>query len=261
VTADTVSLVGGVEELVPDDLQPTYATFIRQTYGEHARELGWTPDVDEDEDTRLLRPSLLGLVAELGEDETLVAEAQALARRWLEDRSAIDPQLVNLVLRVAALNGDETLWSKFYQQARSHTEEKERDYLFGAMGSFRSEELVRKNLDIILSGEFEIFEVAGLLFGALSEPTQREMAYAWVKENYDLLLAKLPRGYQSFLPRTAGFLCSLEGAEDAQAFFGPRVADIEGGPRALEQTLETLRLCSAYREAQRPEVAKFLHSL
>ena len=98
------------------------------------------------------------------------------------------------------------------------------------------------------------------MFAALGEPSTREMAWAWVKENYDEFKAKLPRRYQSFLPRTARSLCSEEAAEDAKAFFGPRVAELEGGPRALDQTLERLRICAAYHAAQRPSVEAFLRS-
>lgn len=261
ITADTADMVGGVEELVTDPLRPRYAAFIRDMFGERARELGWTPKPDEEEDTRLLRPTLVGLVADEGEDRKLIAEAKVLADRWLVDRSAMDPQLVSLALRVAARNGNEKLWKSFYEQARTHTEERERDFLFGAMGSFRDEALVRKNLAIVLSDEFEIFEVVGLLFSALGEPSTREMAWAWVKENYEPIKAKLPRSYQSFLPRTAGRLCSEEAVADAEAFFGPRVAELEGGPRALDQTLEGLRICVAYRAAQRPSVEAFLRGL
>ena len=261
IAADSAGIVGGVEELVADKRRPDYARFIREMFGDRARELGWTPKPDEDEDTKLLRPSLVGLVADQGEDEKLVAEAKVLANRWLEDRSAIDPQLINLALHVAARNGDEKLWKSFYEQARTHTEERERDFLFGAMGGFRDEAIVRKNLAIVLSDDFEIFEVVGLLFAALGEPSTREMAWAWVKENYEELRAKLPRRYHSFLPRTARSLCSEEAAADAKAFFGPRVAELEGGPRALDQTLEGLRICAAYRAAQRPSVEAFLRSL
>jgi len=261
VAADTAGIVGGVDELVTDKLRPTYAAFIREMFGERARELGWTPEPDEEEDTRLLRPALVGLVADEGEDQKLIAEAKALADLWLDDRSAIDPQLISLALRVAARNGNEQLWKSFYEQARTHTEERERDFLFGAMGSFRDEALVRKNLAIILSDEFEIFEVVGLLFGALGQPSTREMAWNWVKENYEAFKAKLPRAYQSFLPRTAGPLCNEEAIADAKAFFGPRVAELEGGPRALDQTLEGMRICVAYRAAQRPSVEAFLRGL
>jgi alanyl aminopeptidase len=153
------------------------------------------------------------------------------------------------------------MWKQLLEQARADNDEKQRGHLFGAMSSFRDEKLVRKNLGIVLSGEFEIFEVGGLLFGALSEEATRDMAYGWIQKNFDTLLEKLPRGFQSVLPRTAGFHCDEEHAQQAKEFFGRRVADIEGGPRALEQTLESIRICAAYREAQRPSITNFLREV
>ena len=77
-----------------------------------------------------MRPGLLGLVADEGEDATLIAEAKQLAQRWLKDRSVIDPQLVDLVLYIAASNGDEAMWKQLLEQARANTDEKQRDHLF-----------------------------------------------------------------------------------------------------------------------------------
>src|SRR5205823_6674731 len=87
---------------LPDELRPRFARFVRDTYGERARALGWEPRPGEDEETRLLRPGLLSLVANLGEDPGLTAQARQLTERWLADRRAIDSQIAGAALRTAA---------------------------------------------------------------------------------------------------------------------------------------------------------------
>jgi hypothetical protein len=65
VTA-VAGIVDGVRDVVPDELRPNFARFIRTMFGARARQLGWVPAPDEDDDTRLLRSSLLRLVTDAG---------------------------------------------------------------------------------------------------------------------------------------------------------------------------------------------------
>jgi alanyl aminopeptidase len=252
IVGATVAIVDDVaDDLVPAGLEDDFARFVRAMYGEQARTLGWAVGSGDDDDTRLLRETLVPLAADAGEDPELIGGAKALAGRWLEDRTVVDADMVSDVLAVAARHGDEALWQKLYEQARAASDEKDRRRLLGGMGGFTDPGLVRRNLGIALSDEFPVFEVFGLLFGALEEPATREMAFAHIKENFDGWVARLPEGY-------AGFFCDEAAALDAEAFFRPRVDDLEGAPRSLDQTLEVIRLCAAKRQTHLDSVAEFL---
>ena len=67
-----------------DEERPAYAAFIRERYGPLAHQLGWEPLPGEAEDRALLRPGLLALVAGVGEDPALAAEANEFLR-WLRN--------------------------------------------------------------------------------------------------------------------------------------------------------------------------------
>jgi uncharacterized protein (DUF58 family) len=54
-----------------------------------------------------------------------------------------------------------------------------------------------------------------------------------------------------------GGFCAMDKARELETFFAPRVADLEGGPRALAQTLESIRLCAALVEAKAAEVQAY----
>jgi hypothetical protein len=74
------------EHLVPPALRTNYAHFIEEVFGEKARALGYIAKPEEDDDTRLLRQAVVGLVADDGADHELRATADRLARLWLHDR-------------------------------------------------------------------------------------------------------------------------------------------------------------------------------
>src|SRR5258708_30107741 len=95
--------------MVPDDLRPKGAAFIRQAFGKRAEELGWIGKPEDSEDTRLLRQQLLPFVAGIGEDRELIQEADRFARKWLTDRNAIPPDMITPVLHVAAEFGNQEL--------------------------------------------------------------------------------------------------------------------------------------------------------
>jgi alanyl aminopeptidase len=259
IVGATVSIVDDVaDDLVPAGMESDFARFVRAMYGEQARALGWAAKPDDDDDTRLLRETLLPLVADEGAAPELIAQARALAGRWLDDRAAIEPEMVEHVLAVAARHGDEALWKRLYEQAKSTGEEEDRARLLAGMGGFADPVLVARNLEIGLSEEFPILEILPLLFGALQEPTTREMAFAHVRRNFDGWAGRLPEAFRGFMPHTASWFCDEAAARDVEGFFRPRVEDLAGGPRSLDQTLEVIRLCAAKRALHLASVADFL---
>jgi alanyl aminopeptidase len=262
VVSSTVSIAADLDyyDLVPDRLRPHYARFIRAMFGQRARDLGWAPKPGEDEETRLLRRRLVPFAAEDGEDRTLIEEAGRLARRWLKDRRAVDPEMVEGVLRVAAQNGGRRLFEQFYQAAKRAQERRERRRLLAAMGSFRDPAIVRSALALLLNDAFDPRESISLLWAPMANHETRALPYEFVKQNFDALMAKLPRdgGAAAGLPMVATAFCDAEHQAEAREFFKERMEKITGGPRNLEQAIEQIGACIAIRSSQQAAVAEFL---
>ena len=258
IIVSTVRIVVGMRDIVPDELGPHYARFIRKMYGQKARALGLKAKPSDNDETRLLRPTLVRLVAREGEDGELIAETGKLTRRWLEDRRAIDADMVDVIIRVAARNGDRALFERFQAEAKKMQDRRERVRLLRAMGSFRDVEIVKAALSIVLSSDFDPRESMTLLRGALEDQKTRVVAYDFMKQNFDALIAKLPRDPGTRFLRMVASFCDEEHRGDVEAFFGARSKKFTGGPRALAQALERISLCSAFRHAQQPSLTAFL---
>lgn len=236
-------------------LRPNRARFVRKLFGDRARKVGFAAVKGESEDIRQLRGSLISWVAITGEDPQLIATAKQLANKWLADPKAIDPEMVGTVLGIATRFGDRALFDKLHARAKTEKERKERGQLLGAMGGFRDPAIVKAAMAIALTDEFPAHESIGLVWSALDEDNG-DLAYAFIKQHHDALIAKLPRDYS--FARVAGAFCDATHKADAEAFFRDKIAKSAGGPRSFAQTLERVDLCIARKAAFAPGIEKFL---
>jgi len=244
--------------LVPDEMRPRYRRFVSDVFGARARSLGWKPQPGEDEDTQLLRESLLAFVANEGDEPALVAEATRLARAWLADRKAVDAQIAQAVLDVAARHGDMELFQAYLAEARKSGDRRERARLLGALGLFRDPAVVPVALSLTLSPEFDARETVSILREEAMSRETRPVTWAFLKANFDKLAARLPRESPARFPYYASGFSDAASRSDVEAFFKDRAPKYMGGPRVLAQTLEQIQLRAAFKAAQEESVSDFL---
>lgn len=270
VLNSTLELVNVRRELLPADLGPRFERFLLKMYGPRARALGWQPKPGEPEDATLARPDLLALAALRGGDPQLVVQAERLARGWLDGHRAgagpemrpgvgtVSDELVSLVLTVAARRGDRALQERYLAAAKAVDDRRVRSQILTAVGAFDDPALVRAALGKVLSDEFDLRESIAIVGGVLGNWKTRELAYAFVKENYDALAVRMRSDEFQLVLHLPGVFCDAGHRTDAAAFFTERVARIDGGPRSLEQALERVDLCIARQARHLPSVIEFL---
>jgi len=121
-----------------------------------------------------------------------------------------------------------------------------RGALMGALASSSDAALIQRALALGISAEVKAGEMSRLYFGAADNPRHHAAIWAFVQQHYDALLAKAPSVWQGRIPYYgSAALCSTQGAEALQTFFAERVRNLEGGPRALAQSVEGVKLCAA----------------
>jgi len=258
IVAASAGIAVSPDQVISDKLRPNYQRFVRKMFGAKARALGWTAKPNEDDDTKILRSTLVALVADKGEDKALIAEAQKLAVAWLDDHTAIPADMTGQVLAVGTAHGDRALYDRFLAAAKATSDGRERERLLGALGGFRDPALIKASFDLVLGSEFSILETGRLMTAGVDNPQTRRLVYDLVTANYDALAAKIPGGYAAYLSGVGAALCDPAMRKEVEDFFTPRTAKLPGGPRILAQSLEGMDLCIANREAQRPGVEAFL---
>jgi alanyl aminopeptidase len=260
VVESTLGIAGYLHEddLVPASLQKNYARFLQQTYGARLKALGWDAKPDDSEDAKLLRSKLLSVLGTSGDDPAVQKEARKRADSWLADRHSVNPELVGVALAISAMHGDGALYDRWHAAAKAEKDQRDRMKLLTAMGAFRDAKVVEQGLPLMLSDEFETRESLRLIGGATNEPETRQAAWAFIKNHFDVLVAKLPRDYGAYLPGIASSICDDSQRAEVEAFFQDRCKQFAGGPRQLAQALEHMHLCSVFREKQASSVEAFL---
>ena len=255
VLAALIGLAEGAAEVLPaEELRPAYAGWVRKAFGRRARAFGWRVRTGDGEEQRLTRPSIVELVADEGEDPALGAEAVRLTRRWLDDRSAVHPDVLDQVLMVAAQHADRPLFDRLHAAARKIEDRKERTRLIKAMGFFRDPELERAALDTVLSDEFDMREAHNIYDNALEDPRTRDVAWSWVASNVDRIAERLPRNSRTRLVSLGGHFCDTNRRGEVEKVFAGKGQS----ERSTAQALEKIELCSAQRELHAASLRGFL---
>ncbi|MCP3062815.1 M1 family metallopeptidase [Myxococcus sp. K38C18041901] len=260
-TMEVLDLVS--TRLLPESRHADRARFLRETYGPRARELGFTPRKGESEDTRLLRPRVIRLAGRDGADPKLVAEAKGLADKWLVNPAAVDPEMVDAVLAIAAAHGDAAFQQKLLTAVRAEKDRSRRGEMIFALSGFTDPELVKQNLGLVFEKGMDPRETVWMAFAASQHVKTQGVAFDFVTKNYDKLVgdspdALLPQdaaGRLSFVGRS---FCGEQQRKALADFFTPRAEKAPGGPRTLAQVLESVDQCVALKAAQAQSVESFL---
>ncbi len=247
--------------LVPDDLEPAYVSLIQDLFGARAREIGLTPREGESEEITLLRDAIVETVAGPGEDAELRAEALALANAWLADSSAVPAESVGMVLGIAAKEGGEELYQRYIEALRGESDRRNRSRLIDGLSSFTEPDLVERSFRLLLDPDLDPRESMAGLYAGSDLPELIAVRNQFLETHYEEISSRLPEMYVSYLPFASAGYCDASRIPEVREFWTTRLQKIRGGSVNLERAIESLRLCSAWREAQAEGTRAFLESI
>jgi cytosol alanyl aminopeptidase len=226
---------------------------LRDTWGAKLKAMGLDHAEGDNEATRILRTDLVNFLIDHGRPQWLMDELAKRGRSVIglggDGKLAADTvhrDLLGASIRAALIRDGKPAFDLIEKHLAANEDSVIRGALMGALGKTTDPELVQRALKLGLDSGIKSGEMTRLYFGASDEPANHAAIWGFVKSHYDGLLAKLPSVWQGKIALFgATTQCSEAGATEVQAFFANRVKDLEGGPRALAQSVEGIRLCSA----------------
>lgn len=241
--------------------------YARALYTPVLQRLGWEAQAEDDGETKLLRASVIGFLADVGRDASVRERAAKLGRELLGigaegelKRDAVPPDLLGTVLAMAVQEGGEPVFDAVLEHFEQAEDADLRYRLLAALSSVRDPELSDRALQLVLSPKLRRNEVLVPLVRQMRDARTRARAWRWLKAHFDALSERVPRTRAGRLASLPSVFCSKERARDAQAFFEPKAQKLLGGPRNLAAALEEIHLCAARVDAQRESTRAFLQA-
>ncbi len=263
VRTEPASQVQTIRDTIANgEQQVQLADYIYRNYKPLLDELGLAPDTTRDKDrpmaTQLLRERVLNLVAVSLQQPELLAELAERGKALLDPvpnggrgEATIDRQLYATAMASAVIREGEPYFEALTEAALASDNANFRDDAFWALGQTVDPELSRKILDLRWIYRLKLNEALTVLDSHINKMENKARTLAWFKKYYPAIALALPTPYLAGTPAVAGELCSRDAYADAQAFFGPKAANVEGMQRTLLQNLEKIHLCYSLAEAQR----------
>jgi alanyl aminopeptidase len=247
--------------------QQAVRDFILKAYGPRLAALGTEPRPGETDDDRLLRGELMEAMALAGRDPALRATLAAKGRRVLGlqapgDASPGDgklhpdaaaPDQRGLALRVMVEEGDAQVFDALLVQLAASQDADLRGQLLSAVGGARQPEFQARARALVLAPDALRRNEIALLFGQRrgreswpgADPEARQAARDWLNIHFDVVAARMAPFGAGMVHAYADGLCSTIDADAMEARFAERLRNLQGGPRALTQAAERIRLCAA----------------
>src|SRR5262249_43674307 len=137
---------------VTPGLESPFAAYVRQVFGPCAKRITYDRAPGEAEAISILRPQILGWMAEEGQDADALARAETMAKSFLADRGSVDPSLVMGAIRLSAIRGDQAMFDRYKKRFEEATDPTERTMFLQALGAFRDPKLRAEALDYAVTG-------------------------------------------------------------------------------------------------------------
>jgi aminopeptidase N len=124
--------------------------------------LGWQSRKGESTSATLLRTQLIGVLAELG-DQDVLNEARRRYEAQSSDRDAVPAELRKTILAIVATHADAATWDKLHAQAKAEKTPLIKDHLYDMLALAEDAALARRALDLALTDEPGATNSAGMI--------------------------------------------------------------------------------------------------
>ena len=241
--------------LVPQDQQSRYHQLLRAQFTPLANELGWKDRSRDTDEQRSLRARLLSVLG-AAHDPGAVAAAQDAARKYLQHSGAVEATFSNAAFSVAAQNGNPALYDQFHSAfLKAPATDQYYQYLF-ALAAFPQAALAQRTLALVDTGKVHQQDYPAFFSALLTNPATRPAAWAYLKTHWDSLALKVTSFGGRGAVAALGNFCSATERDDVQQFFAGHRPP--GAERALQQSLERMNQCIAFKQVQQANMEKWL---
>ena len=247
------------EYVTTSDSRAGFEAWIRRQFGPALTASSRIEPVDRPGQRR--HAVLMLLMGGSGADDDLRTTARRHIEQYLADttdrRQARSPEVLDALVRLAALDGDAVLYESYRQRAERAPAPEERYRFLYALAAFRDPALLRRTVDYALSDAVRTQDRATLIAAVLDNPEGRAVAWPVLQQRWEQVQQNL--GAFGGLVRIIdglGAFCDVDAADEIERFFVNRPAP--SAERTLQQTLEDIHRCARLRTDEAGDLAAWV---
>jgi aminopeptidase N len=236
--------------------RPALQRYARARLRQVFDNVGWDGSGSGDDDTTLLRGSLVWALGEL-DDEAIMAEAKRRFAAFLQDPKSLPNALRDPVSHLVGISADRATYDTLLGLARNSTVTNERLRYFFAAASARNADLARATLALTLTDEVPGTIVTGMINSVASSGEQPDLAWDFVQRNFDTLLARQGPAFRDQF--VANFMTNFSDEAHASelAAFAP-AQGTSGGRVMTGRALETIAISADLKTRALPAVEAWI---
>jgi len=237
-----------------------YRRVIAEIYGPRLKALG--ADVKagayaaDTPDNQHLRSDLIGVMASQAKDPAIRAALGQAATAYLAgDTKAVDPALLGDALTVHVEDGGLAAAKDLFERLLKTGDEDFRAEALGAVTAGATPETAQWVFGVVDSDKrLRTPDKLSLIGGLMRSEATRDIAFDWLKTNYDAFNAKVGIFSAGRVAGLVGAYCSAEKADEADKLMRAKVQAGGRSTLAFDRTLEGVRDCGALKVARTAEV-------
>ncbi|NLV55436.1 MAG: M1 family peptidase [Acidimicrobiales bacterium] len=196
-----IGVLGSLGRLLDDEARPDVEAFVRALVGPALLRTGLAPGDDESARTTARRGALFAAMGTLGRDPEIAEHAARLLERADADPDAVDADLLDAAVRVAAAHGDAERFADFRRRAADPgATPQERLRYQGALADFPGADEVDVFLAMTVTDEVRSQDAPFVLRRALGSRDHTGRVWEFMARSWDDLLDCFPsRGIDRML--------------------------------------------------------------
>jgi len=248
VQLSVVNVLEDISRILVDEKgEVAFAGYVSARLGPLAKKLGAATKASDPDETRLVRASVLATLLDFGPAAGAL-DLEPIAAAYLADPKKGDPDLGPLALRVVARKGSKSAALIDENRLAAASLPDERVALTVALASRSKADELFAALDLLAKGKIRAGDYRHVRNAAMRQRASRKMFHQFMRNNFDALVARL--GGAAGLSGTIREVCDISELAELVAFFGPRLAKLEGAQRGFDEGIAEAKRCIAVRERE-----------
>ena len=258
VVTTFASLLGTIDdEFATGTTRRAYRAWVGKFIAAALSDVGLDGRPNDNDELKSLRATVVNLAGKTARDAQVLAKARALVTQALDKPGSIEPTLLEVLIRLAALDGDAALYDRYLAKVESAADPEEHDQYMYALTSFPDPDLVRRTMDLAVSDVVRSQDAKYVVAALLANSDTRRLAWQLTRERWPEIQKKTGEFVgNTVIVGALGNFCDAATAAEVKTFFTTnKVPDAE---RTLQQSIERIQTCAATAAVQGPKLAEWL---